>query len=120
MKNNAATGKARRSPECPIVPEYAAIAPRTGRLQQDVTEPIKPSKNAAGKTARQCWDDLKISVDHSVIIELPYFGQQAALLGVGQQATGFDARTNALYKRASLMSPDTACAEPWRPRITTP
>jgi hypothetical protein len=56
------------------------MAPRTGRLQQDVTDPIIPSKKAAGNTARERVDDFNIAADHSIIIELHHFGQQAASL----------------------------------------
>jgi hypothetical protein len=64
-------------------------------LQHEVTDPINPSKNAAGKTANERLDDFKISADHSSIVELHHLGQQAAVLGEGQHAPGFDAETKA-------------------------
>ncbi len=84
-----------------------------------MTDPIKPSKKAAGKAATEKLDDFKIAVDHSIIIELRYFGQQDALFWVGQQDTGFNAKANAAYSRVSEMSPDTADAPPCRPSART-
>src|SRR5208337_2631232 len=80
MKNSAATRMERRSVSHPTVPEYPTMAPSTGRLQHDVTDPIIPSKKAAGNTAKESVDDFRIAADHSSIIELRHFGQQDALV----------------------------------------